>query len=138
MKRMMLASLRFYKRNVSPLLPPACRFVPTCSEYARTAVERFGPTYGGYLVRLELEKRDTLENGQPRLHPQTRLSNCGYCLYWVSRPNDNNFKHNYRILPIDIPDSVLTGMEQKNRYAIRASMRRLMERHAKGVSEYQF
>jgi len=95
-------------------------------------------TYGGYLVRLELEKRDTLENGQPRLHPQTRLSNCGYCLYWVSRPNDNNFKHNYRILPIDIPDSVLTGMEQKNRYAIRASMRRLMERHAKGVSEYQF
>ena len=40
------------------------------------------------------------------------------------------------MLPIDVPGSVLTGMEQKNRYAIRASMRRLMERHAKGVREY--
>ena len=86
-------------------------------------------TYGGYMVRLELTKTvaaDTI----------TRLSDCGYTLYWVSRPNDNNFKHNYRILPIDEPDSALTGMEQKLRYAIRASMRRLMEHHAKGVREY--
>ena len=43
-----------------------------------------------------------------------------------------------RILPIDEPDSVLTGLEQKNRYAIRSSMRRLMDRHAKGVREYPF
>jgi poly-gamma-glutamate synthesis protein (capsule biosynthesis protein) len=95
-------------------------------------------TYGGYFVRLELLKRDTLENGTPRPNAQTRLSDCGYCLYWVSRPADNNFRHNYRIMPIDVADSVLTGMEQKNRYAIRASMRRLMERHAKGVREYSF
>lgn len=95
-------------------------------------------TYGGYFVRLELLKRDTLENGTPRPNTQTRLSDCGYCLYWVSRPADNNFRHNYRIMPIDVADSVLTGMEQKNRYAIRASMRRLMERHAKGVREYSF
>ena len=84
-------------------------------------------TYGGYMVRIELTS-----------HPGTGLvglSDASYFLYWVSRPHDNNFKHNYRILPIDIPDSVLTGMEQKNRYAIRASMRRLMERHTKGVSE---
>jgi len=31
-----------YKRFVSPLLPPACRFTPTCSEYAREAVSRHG------------------------------------------------------------------------------------------------
>ena len=54
MKRMMLSSLRFYKRNVSPLLPPACRYVPTCSEYAAQAVERFGPVYGGYLAARRL------------------------------------------------------------------------------------
>ena len=54
MKRTLLASLRFYKRNVSPLLPPACRFVPTCSEYAAAAVERFGPVYGGYLAAKRL------------------------------------------------------------------------------------
>ena len=69
---------------------------------------------------------------------KARLSDCGYTLYWVSRPSDSGNRHNYRILPIDEPDSVLTGLEQKNRYAIRSSMRRLMERHAKGVREYSF
>ena len=82
-------------------------------------------TYGGYMVKMEFTKSTT-----------TRLNDCSYMLYWVSRPADNGNQHNYRILPIDIPDSVLTGMEQKNRYAIRASMRRLMERHGKGVKEY--
>jgi putative membrane protein insertion efficiency factor len=39
--------LRAYKRFVSPALPPACRFVPTCSEYAMEAVERHGALRGG-------------------------------------------------------------------------------------------
>lgn len=34
--------LRAYKRFVSPLLPSACRFVPTCSEYAMEAIEKYG------------------------------------------------------------------------------------------------
>ena len=93
-------------------------------------------TYGGYLVRMELTKRIPEHAVGDSIAAEVKLSDCGYALYWVSRPNDNGFKHNYRVLPIDIPDSTLTGMEQKNRYAIRASMRRLMERHAKGVSEY--
>lgn len=54
MKRAMFASLRFYKRNISPLLPPACRFTPTCSEYAMLAVERYGAAYGGYLAARRL------------------------------------------------------------------------------------
>jgi putative membrane protein insertion efficiency factor len=37
-----LALLRAYRWAVSPLLPPACRYVPTCSEYALEAVERYG------------------------------------------------------------------------------------------------
>ena len=85
-------------------------------------------TYGGYMVRMELTKTDSV----------TRLSDCCYMLYWVSRPNDCNFKHNYRVLSIDEPDSLLTGMELKNRYAIRSSMRRLMERHTVGVRECPF
>ena len=93
-------------------------------------------TYGGYLVRMELTKRIPAHMAGDSIAAEVKLSDCGYALYWVSRPNDNGFKHNYRVLPIDVPDSVLTGMEQKNRYAIRASMRRLMERHAKGVREY--
>lgn len=54
MKRAMLASLRFYKRRISPLLPPACKYMPTCSEYAMQAVERYGAVYGGYLAARRL------------------------------------------------------------------------------------
>ena len=85
-------------------------------------------TYGGYMVRIELEKRDSV----------TTLSDCGYTLYWVSRPPDNGYRHNYRILPIDEPDSVLTATERNLRQQISTSMRKLMERHAKGVKEYGF
>ncbi|HEX8476481.1 MAG TPA: membrane protein insertion efficiency factor YidD [Pyrinomonadaceae bacterium] len=48
MKIVILALLRFYKVAVSPLLPPSCRFVPTCSEYAREAVERYGAARGAW------------------------------------------------------------------------------------------
>ena len=54
MKRAMLASLRFYKRRISPLLPPACKYTPTCSEYAMQAVARYGAAYGGYLAARRL------------------------------------------------------------------------------------
>ena len=54
MKRAMLASLRFYNRRISPLLPPACKYTPTCSEYAMQAVERYGAVYGGYLAARRL------------------------------------------------------------------------------------
>ena len=54
MKRAMLASLRFYKRRISPLLPPACKYTPTWSEYAMQAVERYGAVYGGYLAARRL------------------------------------------------------------------------------------
>ena len=46
MKRALLALLRFYKTRISPALPPACRYTPTCSEYAIEAVERYGPWRG--------------------------------------------------------------------------------------------
>jgi hypothetical protein len=46
-KTFVLFLLHAYKWAVSPLLPPACRYVPTCSEYAVEAVERFGVWRGG-------------------------------------------------------------------------------------------
>ncbi len=45
----MVRALRLYKRCLSPLLPPRCRFHPTCSEYCREAVERHGALKGGWL-----------------------------------------------------------------------------------------
>ena len=50
MKRIMLSLIRFYRSQISPLLPPACRFTPTCSQYALTAIERFGALRGGWLA----------------------------------------------------------------------------------------
>jgi len=50
MKGIVLAALRFYKAAVSPLLPPACRYTPTCSEYAMEAIDRHGVLKGGWLA----------------------------------------------------------------------------------------
>ena len=47
MKRAALWVLSSYKRWISPSLPPSCRYVPTCSEYAMEAVEHFGVARGG-------------------------------------------------------------------------------------------
>jgi putative membrane protein insertion efficiency factor len=46
MKDAALWALRGYKRLLSPLLPPSCRFVPTCSEYAMDAIEKHGVAKG--------------------------------------------------------------------------------------------
>ena len=50
----MVASIGFYKKFISPLLPPACRFLPTCSQYGVQAIERFGPTKGAILTAWRL------------------------------------------------------------------------------------
>lgn len=49
MKFLVLDLLGVYKAFVSPFLPPACRFEPTCSEYAREAVERYGAFRGTWM-----------------------------------------------------------------------------------------
>lgn len=49
-KKSMLVMLRFYKREISPMLPPCCRYTPTCSEYAMQAVEKYGAVKGGWLA----------------------------------------------------------------------------------------
>jgi putative membrane protein insertion efficiency factor len=46
MQRTILVLLGGYKRFISPLLPSACRFYPTCSEYTMEAVRKFGPVQG--------------------------------------------------------------------------------------------
>lgn len=50
MKKLLLFVIRFYRKRISPLYPPCCRFVPTCSEYALQAIEKYGALKGGYLA----------------------------------------------------------------------------------------
>jgi len=45
-KKFLLFLLRFYKKNISPILPQSCRFYPTCSEYAIDAINKYGVLKG--------------------------------------------------------------------------------------------
>ena len=50
MKRILIRLIRFYQRSISPGLPPRCRLIPTCSQYALEAVEKYGAARGGWLA----------------------------------------------------------------------------------------
>lgn len=63
MRALVLLLLRAYKRFVSPLLPPACRFYPTCSEYAAAAIAKHGLVRGGILAAKRLIKCNPLHPG---------------------------------------------------------------------------
>ena len=63
MRAILLAVLGAYRRLVSPLLPPACRFYPTCSAYAAEAVRRHGALKGSYLTVKRLARCHPLCEG---------------------------------------------------------------------------
>ena len=50
MKWLLLGLIRFYRMWLSPLKPPSCSYIPTCSEYALIAIERYGARRGGWLA----------------------------------------------------------------------------------------
>lgn len=54
--RALIAVIRAYQRFVSPGLPAACRFHPSCSAYAATAIERHGPLRGTWLAARRLAR----------------------------------------------------------------------------------
>ena len=50
MKKVLLFGIRFYRNFISPLKSPSCRYIPTCSEYAMTAIEKYGAFRGSRLA----------------------------------------------------------------------------------------
>jgi putative membrane protein insertion efficiency factor len=50
LKRIFLAIITFYQKHISPLTPPSCRYTPTCSQYAREAITKYGAAKGGWLA----------------------------------------------------------------------------------------
>jgi putative membrane protein insertion efficiency factor len=50
MARVLLVPIRFYRRWISPVLPPTCRFEPSCSEYAVEALTTHGALRGSWLI----------------------------------------------------------------------------------------
>ena len=61
--RLLIALLRFYKRFISPLLGPRCRFVPSCSEYSMDAIRLHGPLRGCWLTLRRLGRCHPLHPG---------------------------------------------------------------------------
>lgn len=85
-QRVTLFVLRGYKWAVSPLFPPACRYIPTCSEYAMEAVERFGTLRGGLMAVGRLLRCHPLARGgyDPVVkHP-------GACAHATDVPRNND------------------------------------------------
>lgn len=56
MKYLLLKIIRFYQLFISPYFAPSCRFSPTCSSYAYTAVERYGFFKGGKMALFRIVK----------------------------------------------------------------------------------
>ncbi len=56
MKTLLLRLIRLYRTCISPLRPPCCRFIPTCSAYALEAIEKYGALKGGLLALRRLSK----------------------------------------------------------------------------------
>jgi putative membrane protein insertion efficiency factor len=75
-KFVVLQMLLGYKWAISPLLPPACRFVPTCSEYAQEAVERYGALRGAGMAAMRLLRCHPFSRGgyDPVEHRNSQVS----------------------------------------------------------------
>lgn len=63
MKFVALFLLRVYKRAISPLLPPSCRFTPTCSEYMAEAIKKYGFLKGSALGLRRLSRCHPFNEG---------------------------------------------------------------------------
>ncbi|MCL5055714.1 MAG: membrane protein insertion efficiency factor YidD [Firmicutes bacterium] len=62
-KKIFLLMIEFYRRYISPLKAPTCRFVPSCSAYAKEAVNRYGAFKGGLLSLMRLLKCHPFHHG---------------------------------------------------------------------------
>lgn len=63
MSRIAVILIGLYKRFVSPLIPPACRYQPTCSVYAQEAIGRYGILRGGFLAVKRILRCNPFSHG---------------------------------------------------------------------------
>ena len=63
MKKFVTSAIRFYQRQISPLSPPRCRYIPTSSENALEAVEKFGAVMGSWLAATRILRCNPFHKG---------------------------------------------------------------------------
>ncbi|MBC6941802.1 MAG: membrane protein insertion efficiency factor YidD [Xanthomonadales bacterium] len=85
MSRLLILLLRAYKRAISPLLGTRCRFHPSCSDYARVAIARFGAARGCWLAAWRIVRCQPLCTGGLDPVPAT--------FRWFPRPQPHSHEH---------------------------------------------
>lgn len=63
MKHVLIALVRFYRAFISPMKRPCCRYIPTCSQYALEALEKYGALKGGWLAFRRVLRCNPLHKG---------------------------------------------------------------------------
>lgn len=72
MRKVLQAPIHVYRRYISPLKPPTCRFYPTCSEYALQAIEKHGALRGSWLAVRRISRCHPFHPGGIDHVPPTR------------------------------------------------------------------
>jgi putative membrane protein insertion efficiency factor len=62
-KKLLLVLITFYRKGISPYTPPSCRYIPTCSQYALEAIERYGAAKGFILALKRFFRCNPLHRG---------------------------------------------------------------------------
>ncbi|MBT9149161.1 MAG: putative membrane protein insertion efficiency factor [Dehalococcoidia bacterium] len=63
MKDIALGLINFYRRVVSPLTPPSCRYLPTCSQYGHESISKYGVFKGGWLTARRVVRCNPFARG---------------------------------------------------------------------------
>ena len=83
MKTVLLGMIRFYRRYLSPLHPPTCRFIPTCSAYAMEAIEKYGAWKGGWLAVRRILRCNPFHKQALSMTPSPDLDRLPLCRPWT-------------------------------------------------------
>jgi putative membrane protein insertion efficiency factor len=62
-KRLLLSLIQIYRKGVSPYTPPCCRYIPTCSQYAIQAIEKYGAARGFWMAIKRIVRCNPLHRG---------------------------------------------------------------------------
>lgn len=63
MKKLMISLIKFYRKNISPMNPPRCKYMPTCSQYAIEVIEKYGAIRGGGMAAWRVLRCNPFSKG---------------------------------------------------------------------------
>lgn len=63
MKKILIGLIKFYRLRISPMSPPRCKYIPTCSQYAIDAIEKYGAIKGGIMSCFRILRCNPFSKG---------------------------------------------------------------------------